>query len=44
MLEGGLQAVQADKVDILKRALDVAQIKNPTLQLPSWIDPSAASQ
>src|SRR6516225_6640623 len=66
MLEGGLQAVQADEdvvvtsrvpeverrvrelerllgrktmeVEILKEALDVARIKKPSLQLPSWND------
>jgi transposase len=64
MLEGGLQAVQADEdvvatsqvrelerrvrelerllgrktmeVEILKEALDVARVKKPSLQLPSW--------
>lgn len=66
MLEGGLQAVQADEdvvgtsrvrelerrvrelerllgrktmeVEILKEALDVARVKKPSLQLPSWND------
>ena len=72
MLEGGLQAVQADEdvigtsrvrelerrvrelerllgrktmeVEILKEALDVARVKKPTLQLPSWNDPKGGSQ
>ena len=66
MLEGGLQAVQADEdvvgtsrvrelerrvrelerllgrktmeAEILKEALDVARVKKPSLQLPSWND------
>src|SRR5215472_5790255 len=59
MLEGGLQAVEADEdvvgtsrvrelerrlgrktmeVEILKEALEVARVKKPSLQLPSWND------
>ena len=61
MLEGGLQAVQADEdvvgtsrvrerelerllgrktmeVKIFKEALDVARVRKPGLQLPSWND------
>jgi transposase len=32
------------EVEILKEALDVARVKKPTLQLPSWNDPKGGSQ